>query len=427
MLTKGKTSAISLIVLLMTLAASVLTACGDASPTSTGASTQSTTTTAATTTGAATTASGTATTAAAATGSATGATTAASTGGNSSDGVFPGGLTGANLNANLNGSGSTLVNPALKVWQTEFGKVAPNVKVNYPGGGSGQGRTDFLTDKTDFGASDVQITADEATKTNKQLTDFIQIPVTLAGVVFTYNVPGVSELNFSPEVVGAIYTGKITKWNDPKIKTDNPNVNLPDLNISFAVRADSSGTSQVFTTYLAAINADLKTLFGASGATQPKWEGAGINVTTAQGNDGVAGLVKQTPGTLGYNEVAYAIQNNLNFANLKNKAGKFVKPTLENLSAAAEGAKPDDNLKINLIDQPGDNSYPITTTSYIILSKNYTEKGKGEAVVAFVWYALHKGGTDAKSVNYAPLPASLVSLAEAKLKLVTAEGAPILK
>lgn len=439
MLFKSKGHKLSMAVLGLMMTAMVLAACGDntntPAPAATTAAATTAATTAAATTAAATTAAATSaatTTAAATTAAATSAaattaaaaTTSATAGGSD---TLPTGLTANSLSANLNGSGSTLVNPALKVWQTGFGTLAPNVKINYPGGGSGQGRTDFLTGKTDFGGSDVQITSDEATKNNKQLTDFVQIPWTLAGVVFAYNLPGVTELNLSPDVIGAIYTGKITKWNDAKIKADNANATLPDLDIKFAVRADSSGTSQVFTTYLATINPDLKTLFTASGATQPKWEGAGINVTSAQGNDGVAGLVKQTPGTLGYNEVAYAIQNNISYASVKNKAGKFVKPTLDALSAAAESAKPDDNLKISLIDQPGDGAYPITTTTYVLLNKSYTDKAKAQALVGFVWYALHKGGTDAKSANYAPLPASIVKLAEDKLKTITAGGAPVLQ
>ncbi|MEI6045579.1 MAG: phosphate ABC transporter substrate-binding protein PstS, partial [Chloroflexota bacterium] len=299
------------------------------------------------------------------------------------------------------------------------------VKVNYPGGGSGQGRSDFLTGKTDFGGSDVQITADEAQKNNKNLADIIQIPWTLGAVVFTYNLPGVTELNISPDVAGAIYTGKITKWSDPKIKADNATATLPDTDIKFAVRTDSSGTSQIFTTYLSAVNADFKAAVGAAG--QPKWEAAGIGVTAAPGNDGVAGLVKQTAGTLGYVELAYALQNNLSYANVKNPAGKFVKPSLESISAAAVTAKLDDNFQIDLINQAGDNAYPLSATSYGIFSKVYADKAKGEAIVGFLWYVLHKGQDDAKAANYAALPAAIVTKIEEQVKKITAGGAPVLK
>jgi phosphate transport system substrate-binding protein len=402
-----KTKFIRVLLVALTMAV-VLAACGDNTATNTAAPTTAAATTATVTTAAVITAA---------------ATTAAGSAGSSE--ALPAGLDANSLKADLNGSGSTLVAPALKVWQTELGKIAPNVKINYPGGGSGQGRSDFLTGKTDFGVSDVQLTADEAQKNNKNLADIIQIPATLAAVVFTFNLSGVTDLNISPDTACGIYTGKIANWNDAKIKADNPNASLPNTEIKFAVRADNSGTSTVFTTYLSAVCPDFKSAVGASG--QPKWEGAGINVTTAPGNDGVAGLVKQTPGTLGYVEVAYALQNNLPFASVKNPAGKFVKPTLDSISVAAAGAKPDDNLKVDLINQPGDNAYPIATTTYILLNKTYSDAAKGQAVLGFVWYALHKGQNDAKAANYAPLPTSVVTQAEAKLKTVTAGGAAILK
>ncbi len=442
---KANLIGLALIALLVTL---MLAACGDNTATSTsapattaaaattaaGAATTAATTAAATTarptTAAGTTAAATtaavattvAGTTAAATTAAGAATTAATSAGASA--TLPASLSPASLNANLNGSGSTLVAPVLKIWQGEFGKQAANVKLNYPGGGSGQGRSDFLTGKTDFGVSDVQVSEAEATQNNKKLADIIQIPVTLAAVVLTYNLPGVTELNLSPDTIGAIYNGKIAKWNDAKIKADNPSITLPDQDIKFAVRADNSGTSSVFTTYLSAISPDFKTAVGAGG--QPKWEGAGINVTTAPGNDGVAGLVKQTAGTLGYVEVAYALQNNLPFANVKNAGGKFVKPNLDSISAAGAGAKADANLKIDLINQPGENSYPIVTTTYMLLNKDYSDKAKAQALLAFTWYALHQGQTDGKSANYAPLPAAIVTAAEAKLKTVTAGGAPVI-
>jgi phosphate transport system substrate-binding protein len=407
-LTNFKLAGFVFLTLVLTL---VMAACGDnpntaaPAPATTGAAT-----------GAAT---GGATTAAVTTGAATAAV--------ATDTTLPTGISATSLTANLNGSGSTLVNPALKVWQTEFGKIAAGVKVNYPAGGSGQGRSDFLTGKTDFGVSDVQVSADEASKNNRQLSNIIQIPATLAAVVFTYNLPGVSDLNLSPEVIGAIYTGIITKWDDNKLKADNPGINLPSLDIKFAVRSDNSGTSDVFTSYLIAVSPDFSAAMGGKSSGQPKWEAAGINVTTASGNDGVAGLVKQTPGTLGYNEVAFALQNNLTYASIKNAAGKFVKPGLDNISAAAADAKPDDNLKVNLINQTGDTTYPIVTTTYFLLNKDYADAAKGQAVVSFAWYAIHKGGIEARDANYAPLPASIVSRAEAKLKTITAGGSTILK
>ena len=335
--------------------------------------------------------------------------------------LFPPGIAATSLAANLNGSGSTLVSPALKIWQQEFGKLAPKVRINYQAGGSGQGRGDLLTGKTEFGVSDVQLSADEAQKTGHKLEDYLQIPATLAAIVLIYNLPDVPELHLSPQVLGDIYTGNIKKWNDQKIKQDNPEANLPDREIKFAVRADSSGTSEVFVTYLSAVSPDFKAKIGKPSGT-PKWENVNINVTAASGNDGIAGLVKQSEGSLGYTEIAFAMQNKLRYATLKNRAGNFVKPSLETMSAAAESVKPDANLKVNLVDQPGQNAYPITTTTYFLLNQQYKNKAQGQAVVAFAWFALHQGGEMAKRANYAPLPEELRQQVEDKLNSVIAGG-----
>ena len=333
--------------------------------------------------------------------------------------TLPPGVEATGLGANLNGSGSTLISPALKIWQQEFGKLAPRVRINYQAGGSGQGRTDVLTGKTDFGVSDVQLTKDEASKTGHKFENYLQIPATMAAIVLIYNLPGVPELKLDPQVLGEIYTGQIKKWNDQKIKQDNPDAPLPDVEIKFAVRADSSGTSEVFATYLSAVSPEFQAKIGKPSGT-PKWENVDINVTAASGNDGVAGLVKQSAGALGYTEIAFALQNNLRYATLKNKAGNFVKPNLETMSVAAESAKPDDNLKVNVVNQPGQNAYPITTTTYFLLHRHYKDKAQGQAVAAFVWFALHQGGELAKKATYAPLPAALLTQAEEQLKSVTA-------
>ena len=342
------------------------------------------------------------------------------------DPSLPPSIEAANLSANLNGSGSTLVGPALKIWQQEFGKLAPKVRINYQAGGSGQGRSDLLTGKTDFGVSDVQVTEDEAQKTGHKLENYLQIPATLAAIVLIYNLPGVPELQLDPQVLGDIYTGKIKKWNDEKIKQDNPEVHLPDVAIKFAVRADSSGTSEVFVTYLSAVSPDFKAKIGKPSGT-PKWENVDVNVTAASGNDGIAGLVKQSEGTLGYTEIAFAIQNKLSYVTLKNKAGNFIKPSLETMSLAAETAMPDDNLKVNLVDQPGQHAYPLTTTTYFLVNRQYQDRAQGQAVVAFVWFALHQGGELAKQAHYAPLPKALLEQAKGKLQSMSAGGTRLVR
>ena len=322
--------------------------------------------------------------------------------------------------ANVTGSGSSLVNPVMQEWLKGFGAKATSAKVNYNSVGSGQGRQDIYGGKSDFAGTDTFAPASEADGAN-----YTYFPVTLAGVVLAYNLDGVTDLKLDPATIGGIYTGKITKWNDPAIKAINSGATLPDLAITLAVRQDSSGTSSVFSNYVAAVSPDFKA-FGIAGS-QPTWSKAGLSPVQAPQNDGVAGLVKGTKGTLGYIEVAYAIANSIPYASVKNAAGNFVKPTLENISAAAASATVPDTLQINLLNQPGANAYPISTTTYIMVPKDFKDATKAYTVLALISYAVHEGQAVGPGKNYAPLPASLVEKIDAKLKTVTAGGQPVLK
>ncbi len=324
--------------------------------------------------------------------------------------------------ASLGGSGSSFAAPAFAKWQLQFNRQFPALPLNYNSVGSGQGRSDFLTGKTDFGASDVQITAEEAQAAKKNPDEIIQIPLMLGSIVLAFNLSGVRDLNFSPEAVCSIYTGKGLRWNDPKLRTDNPNAALPDAPINLVVRADKSGTTEVFTQYLSTICPDFKSIIGVSGL--PDWKKLGLEVDAEPQNAGVGQEASSIQGTLGYLEQDYALLYNLAYANLKNGAGKFVKATKDSISSAVGDTT---ELNLALLNRPGDNTYPIVTTSYILLNRNYPDRAKGQAVVKLIQYILGEGQQDIRSYAYVGLPTPLVSMAQSKLKQVQAGGEAVLK
>jgi phosphate transport system substrate-binding protein len=357
------------------------------------------------------------TTAAAATTAAT-TTTAAAMGGAMSAPAY------ASLKGTLAGSGSSLIDPVMQPWIKAFAGIASNANVSYTKNGSGAGRKDFFGGNTNFAVSDVA-------PSDKELSDYgkkvLYFPMTIAGVVIVYNLPGVDKLKLDADTVGKIYTGQIKKWNDPAIAALNSGAKLPDTAISFAVRQDTSGTTGVFTSYLAAISSDFKTKVGGSTQAPDGWGKVGLRVTQGNGNDGVAGLVKQTEGTIGYVEVAYALANKLTYVSLKNQAGNFVDPTLDNLSAAAAGAKPSDTLILDLINQADPNAWPITTTTYGIVNVDQTDADKAATLVAFLYWATHDGQDLGPKYNYAKLPAAIVTADEKQLGKVMLNGQPVMK
>ncbi|MBN9392282.1 MAG: phosphate ABC transporter substrate-binding protein PstS [Chloroflexi bacterium] len=328
----------------------------------------------------------------------------------------------ANATSTLSGSGSSFAAPAFDTWRLQFSHNFPESTVTYQSLGSGQGRSDFLAGKTDFGASDVQITAQEAQASSKNFNNIVQIPVVLGSIVLAFNLPGITGLNMSQETVCGIYTGKITRWNDPKVQADNPNTALPDKAIQQMVRSDSSGTTQVFTQYLSAICPDFKNSVGVSGL--PDWKKAGLEVLAAGQNDGVAHNISLAIGGFGYIEQDYAVQYSLPTVSLKNGAGKFVKATKESIVSAVSSNTTE--LNLSLLNQGGDNTYPIVTTSYLLLNRTYADRAKGQAVVKFAQYILQDGQQDIRTYTYIPLPPQILNLAQAKLKQVVAGGEAVL-
>ena len=324
----------------------------------------------------------------------------------------------ASGSVSLQGSGASFPKPIYEKWVNEYQKAYPSIKIDYQSTGSGAGQKAIISRTVDFGASDDPMKDEDLSKADGEL---IHIPTVLGAVVMTYNLEGVDKpLNMTAEVIAGIYLGDIKKWNDPKIAADNPDVKLPDSDILPVYRADSSGTTAVFTDYLAKTVPAFKEKIGAS--KQPNWvKGVG---TGAPRNDGVMGQVKQTPNTIGYVEIAFAKANNLPTALIKNKSGKFVEASIENVSAAAAGsvsAMPDD-MRIRITDAEGENSYPISSYTYILVYKDQKDAVKGKALVDFLWWAVHDGEKFAPDLHYAPLPEEVVKKVEAKINSITSGG-----
>lgn len=319
----------------------------------------------------------------------------------------------------LQGAGATFPKPIYEKWVSEYQKINPKIKINYTANGSGAGQKAILDNTSDFGASDDPM-SDEDLKN----TDILHIPTVLGAVVLTYNLPSINEpLKLTADTIAGIYLGNIKKWNDPRLQADNPNLNLPDADISPVYRADSSGTTAVFTDFLSNANAEWKEKIGAN--KQPSWiTGVGVG---AKGNDGVTGQVKNIPNSIGYIEIAFAKANNMPMALIKNKAGNFVEPTIENVSAAAAGSvgsMPDD-MRVQITNADGANSYPISSYTYILVHQNQKDAVKGKALVDFLWWAINDGNKFTADLHYAPLPAEVANKVEAKINSITAAGNPL--
>jgi len=316
----------------------------------------------------------------------------------------------------LQGMGATFPNPLYQKWVSEYGKLNANIKIDYQSQGSGAGIKQIKEQTVDFGASDAPMKDEDLKSAPGEL---LHIPTVLGAVVITYNLVGVTQqLHFSPDVIADIYLGKIKKWNDSRIVADNSGAKLPASDITVVHRSEGSGTSAVFTDYLSKISPEWKEKVGAG--PSPSWP-VGIG---GKGNEGVTGQVKNTPNTIGYVELAYAVQNKLPVALVKNSNGSFVEPSIDSVTAAAAasaGNTPDD-LRVSITNAPGANVYPISSYTYILIYKNQKDATKGKALVDFLWWGIHDGQSFAKPLLYATLPADIVKRAEAKLDSITAAG-----
>ena len=321
--------------------------------------------------------------------------------------------------ANLTGAGATFPAPLYQAWFQDYNKVALGVKTNYQGVGSGGGIQQYTEKTVDFGATDLAMTEAELAKAPGTQ----HIPMVLGSIVLTYNLGSVTTpLKFDGETVAKIWLGKITKWNDAAIAALNPGVNLPTTDIAVVSRSDSSGTSGVFTDYLSNVSADWKTAIGVNKA--PKWPvGQG-----GSGNAGVTNAVKQTPNAIGYVELNYAIANKLPFADMKNKAGKFVTASIASTSAAAAGVTLPADYRVSIVNADGDTTYPIASFTYILVRKDAASCATAKPLVHMLWWTFHDtaAGKTATDLNYAPVPSKALEPIEKTLMSLKCEGKAIL-
>jgi phosphate transport system substrate-binding protein len=316
----------------------------------------------------------------------------------------------------INSGGSTFINPLMSKWSSEYQKVAQNVEINYQSIGSGGGIRQLIARTVQFGATDAPMTEDQLREAKSPV---IHVPLVMGAVVTTYNLPTMDHaVRFTPDVLAGIFLGTIKTWNDPKLAAINPALKLPATAIVIVHRSDGSGTSFVFTDYLSKVSPEWKSKVGS--ATSVNWP-IGIG---GRGNEGVAGTVRQTPGAIGYVELTYAIQNKMPAGEVKNRAGQFVSPGIDAVTAAAAGAIatiPDD-LRYSITDAPGEKAWPISGTTWAVVYQDMAAGPERASVISFLRWALHDGQKFCAALDYAPLPAELVARAEAKLNLVEPAG-----
>jgi phosphate transport system substrate-binding protein len=303
----------------------------------------------------------------------------------------------------INGAGATFPNPIYSKWFDEFHKVHPDVQINYQPIGSGGGIRQLEAGTVDFGASDQPMT-DEQLK--KQKGRVLHFPAVLGAVVPTYNIPGVSQtLKFTPEALAGIFLGNVKKWNDPVIAGANPGVRLPANEILVVHRSDGSGTTFIWTDYLSKISPEWKSKVGSS--TSVSWP-AGLG---AKGNEGVAGLVRQTPNSIGYVELIYAIQNKMPYGHVRNSAGVFVNPTLSSVTAAAASAAKEmpEDFRVSITKAPGKEAYPISSFTWLLVPQQIENAAKRKYIVEFLHWMLGPGQRMTEALYYAPLPKPVVA------------------
>lgn len=308
----------------------------------------------------------------------------------------------------LNGAGATFPNPIYSKWFSEYHNAHPDVEINYQPIGSGGGIRQVTAGTVDFGASDGPMT-------DQQLADYkngklYHIPTVLGSVVPAYNIPGLnSEVRFTGPVLANIFLGKITSWNDPAITKENPDAKLPNVPIVVVHRSDSSGTTYVWTDYLSKVSPDWQG--GPGKSTAVKWP-LGIG---AKGNEGVAGMIRQTDGAIGYIELIYAEQNKIPFGSVKNAAGNYVKASLESTTAAAAGVKMPADYRVSITNAPGKEAYPISSFTWLLIPGHNSDATKQRILIDFLNWMVTDGQKETTQLTYAPLPSEVVTKVKATI------------
>ena len=298
----------------------------------------------------------------------------------------------------INGAGATFPYPIYSKWFDAYAKIDPSARFNYQSIGSGGGQKQILAQTVDFGASDGPMSDENLAKAPGKL---LHIPTVAGAVVLTYNLPGNPNLKLDGETVADIFLGKLKKWNDPKIASANQGMTLPNEDIVVVHRSDGSGTTYIFTDYLSKVSPEWKSKVGNN--TSVSWP-AGLG---GKGNEGVSGQVKQTPNSIGYVELIYATQNKMPYADLKNAAGEFVKPTLDSVTAALATANIPDDFRFSITNAAGKDAYPIAGATWLLVYQQQKDATKGKKLVEFLKWAETQGEQMAKDLDYAPLPDTL--------------------
>jgi phosphate transport system substrate-binding protein len=308
----------------------------------------------------------------------------------------------------LNAGGATFPYPIYSKWFSEYNKQHPDVQINYQSIGSGGGIRQVLAGTLDFGASDGPMSDEQLAQAKFKI---LHIPTVLGSVVPAYNIPGVNaELKFAPDVLADIFLGKITTWKDPRIAKENPGVNFPDQGIVIVHRSDGSGTTYIFTDYLSKVSPDWKSSVGKG--TSVSWRGG----MGGKGNEGVAGYIRNIPGSIGYIELIYALQNKILFGSVKNASGNYVKASLDSTTAAAASAKMPADFRVSITNAPGKEAYPIASFTWLLIPQPSKDAKKGQIIKDFLQWMSTQGQTMTEQLSYAPLPKNVVEMESTVIK-----------
>lgn len=329
----------------------------------------------------------------------------------------------------LDGAGATFPQPLYSQWFTEYAALT-GVKINYQGVGSGAGITAITNGTVNFGASDALLTDAQLKAAQDAYGQLLTIPMTADAVCMCYNLQGIAsqQLKLTGDVIAQIYLGVITKWNDPAITALNPGLNLPNATITTIHRSDGSGTTNMFTNYLAKVSPQwVSTIGGAGYSTSINWptdaKGTGIG---ASGNAGVAASVQQTPNSIGYVGLGYAIPNNMTYAVVKNASGAYIAPSVASATIAANGFTLPDDMRVMITNSSDPGAYPITGFTWLVVYVNQTDQAKGTALANMLWWAIHDGQKDCPALYYVQLSSAAVAKAEALVKQIKYQGKPII-